>query len=243
MALFIFDCPYCHATRMSGKILSSYVVPTEHSSNLKVHPRAYISTNCGACWMPVVGEVSHPGALNPGSHSVLKSEFTKAANTDYAIDTGPLKAEVVLTPEQSSELPDHLSTAVAKAYRSAERNRQMEDGEDAAATMYRRAIDVAIREKYPDVKGNLAPRIEKLAERQAIPPALKDWADHIRWIGADGAHEPEGVTPEEVEVLRGFTEAFLRYLITLPFQVNYRRGLIDKEGIPITNEGLVNEGG
>ncbi|MEM8743189.1 MAG: DUF4145 domain-containing protein [Pseudomonadota bacterium] len=183
--------------------------------------------------MPVSATVTYSSVTIESEWREFETKFNNAIQHENTVETHGFDVAVVYTPDREEKIPGRLSDSVAKAYRSAERNRKLEDGEDAAATMYRRAIDVAIREKYPDVKGNLAPRIEALASKQVIPPALKDWADHIRWIGADGAHEPEGVTPEELDVLRGFTEAFLRYLITLPFEVDFRRGLIDKDGNPI----------
>ncbi|MDR6755193.1 hypothetical protein J2Y48_000466 [Mycoplana sp. BE70] len=143
--------------------------------------------------------------------------------TDYSALSGPFVFHLTRTPSLDDH-PPHLPENVAKAFRSAERNFAQPDGEDAAATMYRRSIDVAIREKHPEVKGLLAVRIAKLTEKGLLPPSMKDWADHIRWIGNDGAHEPEGVTAEEAKAIRGFADAFLRYFISIPFEVSLRRG-------------------
>lgn len=135
-----------------------------------------------------------------------------------------------------SAIPNHLPPEVEKAFKGAERNFSMEDGEDAAAMLYRRSIDIAIRIKHPDIKGLLAPRITKLTEIGLLPPQMKEWADQIRLIGNDGAHEPEGVSKSDLEPMRNFTEAFLRYFITIPFQVSLHRGEIDEEGNPITRD-------
>ena len=218
---------------MSSAVHSSYVLPEDIVRHKGDFPHAYVSAACGACWMPIACIVHNSKQKDFTSWKEFRNVFQDAMSKDQAIDASGLQTAVVLTPDRSTDLPDHLPASVSKAYRSAERNRTLKDCEDAAATMYRRAIDVAIREKYPDIKGLLAQRIKQLADEHKIPPALRDWADHIRWIGNEGAHEPEGVTSGEVEVLRGFTEAFLRYLITLPFEVDLRRGLIDEKGNPI----------
>lgn len=67
-----------------------------------------------------------------------------------------------------------------------------------------------------------------------LPPSMKEWADQIRLIGNEGAHEPEGLTMDDPIPMRGFTEAFLRYFITIPFQVALRRGKINSDGKPVT---------
>lgn len=131
------------------------------------------------------------------------------------------------------QIPAHLPQEVEKAFKGAERNFFMEDGEDAAAMLYRRSLDIAIRIKHPELKGLLAPRISKLTDKGMLPPQMKEWADHIRLIGNDGAHEPEGVSMTDLKPMRNFTEAFLRYFITIPFQVSMHRGEIDENGNPI----------
>jgi len=192
-----------------------------------------IFSPCGKCWQPVTAKVTAAAYANASQYSSFISSFDGAINKPYDLAAGGLSIALVQPPSHREAVPPHLSEAVAKAFKSAERNFSTEDGEDAAAMLYRRSIDVAIREKHPEIKGNLAPRIEKLVTLGLLPPSMKDWSDQIRLIGNDGAHEPEGVTREELVPMRGFTEAFLRYFISIPFEVALRRGEIDEQGNPV----------
>lgn len=230
MALFVFDCPHCNAKKMSGAILSHYVVPAEHLKQVGSRPIAFVHSVCGECMKPVSGQLTSNDHRNISSHHGFNNMVQQAIGKPASIGAIGFGTDVIRTPAIKSDVPRHLPETVRKAFRSAELNRGLSDCEDAAATMYRRAIDVAIKEKHPELRGTLHTRISTLAENGTIPQALKDWGDQIRWIGNDGAHEPEGVTQEDVKALRGFADAFLRYFISLPFDVALRRGQIDESG-------------
>ncbi|WP_164743070.1 DUF4145 domain-containing protein [Mesorhizobium sp. Z1-4] len=201
------------------KIVGWYTAPPEFVEKNRQAPFANVFATCGNCIGPVSAKITSNKYGKHEQYQFFIQEFSSAIAKDYSIESGSLASIVVRTPNEVSGTPGHLSEPVKKAFRSAERNFKAEDGEDAAAMLYRRSIDIAIREKHPEIKGNLAPRIAKLAEKGLIPPAMKEWADQIRLIGNDGAHEPEGVTKEDLAPMRGFTEAFLRYFITIPFEV------------------------
>ena len=233
MAQVTFTCPHCGATNMTMTVAGARVVPREMLSD-RSSPYASGFAPCGRCWNPVGLSFTHTEYNRSVQHHSFNQEFDEALRREHNITSGKFLAKVVITPIPTSNAPDHLPANVAKAFRSAERNFKAEDGEDAAAMLYRRAIDVAIKEKHPEIKGNLAPRIEKLVKLGLLPPSMKEWGDQIRLIGNDGAHEPEGVTRDELVPMRGFTEAFLRYFITIPFEVAVRRGEIDEQGNPIS---------
>lgn len=233
MAQLTFSCPHCGVSNMTMPVIGSVVVPKEFISADKLPPFGLAFLACGRCWQPVAARITSKGRNTPDHHAGFTEEYSQALAKTYDLTAGNLHAAVVRTPDQRNEIPAHLSDAVAKAYKSAERNYTADDGEDAAAMLYRRALDVAIREKHPEIKGQLGQRINKLIERGLLPPAMKEWADQIRLIGNEGAHEPEGVTLIDLKPMRGFTEAFLRYFITIPFEVAVRRGQIDESGNPI----------
>lgn len=240
MAYIIFDCLHCRVNDMRGDILSTSYPHEEHIENGRMQPFAIINTICTRCWNPNNAKIVYPGFDISSYYPEFCQHLKSSSNKDCDIvGTAGFKAYTIRTPPRSGDVPAHVSDAVKRAYKSAEMNYRFPDNEDAAATMYRRAIDVAIREKHPKVTGNLAPRIEKLVELGEIPLQMKEWADQIRTIGNTGAHDPEGVTREELTVLRGFTEAFLRYFITLPFDVALRRGEIDEKGNPVAAEPVV----
>ncbi|UVC07371.1 DUF4145 domain-containing protein [Rhizobium sp. TH2] len=239
MALLVLTCPHC-LTAKSGMPLFGvrsfpYEAAISHGIDRSQGGEVFswdisVSAICQVCFKPV-SAVLRPSQKMPKNYYKSTTESTKnvllgegnVRSLGYAVlESWPTVTE--------SAIPDHLSENVAKTYRSAERNFSTPDGEDAAAMLYRRAIDVAIREKHPEITGLLAVRISKLAGKGLLPPSMKEWADQIRLIGNDGAHEPEGVTMDDLKPMRGFTEAFLRYFITIPFEVSCRRGEIDDEG-------------
>ncbi|MCB1424102.1 MAG: DUF4145 domain-containing protein [Nitratireductor sp.] len=130
---------------------------------------------------------------------------------------------IVYPPALFSDIPPDLPESVERAYRQAERNRVQPDCEEPAATGYRRAIENAIKEKHPETKGPLRDRIRKLGDSGNLPKDMVAWAHQVRILGNDGAHELDGVTREEVEQARGFADAFLRYLISMPVMVEQVR--------------------
>jgi hypothetical protein len=233
MAQFVFNCPHCSAKKMAGQITSYYIVPQDYLDNGNHQPRGYVHASCGECLKPVSGEITSREHSIPASHPQFVHKVQQTMRSEASIGSLGLGTKVVRTVDQGPNIPKHTSPLVAKAFKSAEMNLHLEDGEDASATMYRKAIDVAIREKHPVLTGSLHSRIISLAQAGDIPPALKDWGDQIRWIGNDGAHDPEGVTRDDLNALRGFADAFLRYFISLPFEVALRRGQIDESGNPI----------
>ncbi|ACM26551.1 conserved hypothetical protein [Rhizobium rhizogenes K84] len=126
------------------------------------------------------------------------------------------------TNVSNSSLPDHLPDDVLKAFQQAETNFDLENHEEAAATMYRRALERALKSSHPNLAGTLAAKIKTLVGGGELPKSLGDWADEIRLIGNDGAHD-DGVTRDELKAARMFCDSFLRYLITLPTEVALRR--------------------
>lgn len=89
--------------------------------------------------------------------------------------------------------------------------------------MYRKALDIALKEVASDVKGTLAARITELVKKNLLTPSLGEWADQIRLLGNESAHESDQPTREELESLRNFSNLVLQYLFTLPAKVKARK--------------------
>jgi len=87
--------------------------------------------------------------------------------------------------------------------------------------MFRKVIDVATKE-LGATKGKLQPRIDELAAKHAITPAMQEWAHAIRLDGNEAAHEEEPFDKETCEALKSFTELFLMYAFTLPGMLKER---------------------
>lgn len=249
MAILTTDCPHPNcATKRSGMVLFGVKVSPKEamvfSDRDKYGNKLYkwpvsIGAVCQVCDRPISGKLSAPIIRSEGDYEAFRRDVSTVLLGEGSIaNLGYIVSEIWPMPSPPV-IPAHLPVEVEKAFNGAERNFLMEDGEDAAAMLYRRSLDIAIRIKHPEVKGPLAPRITKLTELGLIPPQMKEWADQIRLIGNDGAHEPEGVSKADLEPMRNFTEAFLRYFITIPFQVSLHRGEIDENGDPIIQEAVL----
>jgi hypothetical protein len=233
VAQLTFTCPFCASIGVTMGIVGHSIPPNEFIQAKHLRPHGFVYSVCGICWRPICAEVTSKNHKTVSQHASFNTAFSRALAQPYAVEVGELSTTIVRTPDVDGGIPEHLSPPVEKAFRSAERNFNAPDGEDAAAMLYRRAIDVAIKEKHPDVKGMLAARIQTLVKKGLLPPSMKDWGDQIRLIGNDGAHEPEGVTMEDLKPMRGFTEAFLRYFISIPFEVARARSEIDAKDSPL----------
>lgn len=114
-------------------------------------------------------------------------------------------------PDVSSP-PDHTPEDVARAYMQAEANQKLKLW-DAAATMYRKALD---KSTVPlgEAKGRLIDRIDALGKAGTITPSIHQWAHVIRIDGNEGAH---GEADESMaQDIKAFTDAFLTYVFTVP---------------------------
>ncbi|UFW75160.1 DUF4145 domain-containing protein [Bradyrhizobium sp. WU425] len=111
---------------------------------------------------------------------------------------------------------------VERIYLQAERNFPIEGNEEAAGTMYRKALDVGLKKIDPEATGMLAVRIKKLAANGKLTADIAVWAGHIKDMGNEAAHEDEPPTRDELSDLRNFTEMVMRYLFSLPALVKAR---------------------
>jgi hypothetical protein len=98
----------------------------------------------------------------------------------------------------------------------AERNYHVTGNEEAAAVMYSRAIENTLRDKFPELYGPLAARIEQLVAANVFPATMNEWAEETGVLGNDAARALDGVDRNQLRILRGFTNATLRQLYTLP---------------------------
>jgi hypothetical protein len=120
-------------------------------------------------------------------------------------------------------IPENLPSDVERIYIQAERNFPIMGNEEAAGTMYRKALDVGLKIIAPTVTGILKARIATLVQQNLLTPSLGEWADQIRLLGNDTAHEIDQPTRDEIVALRNFSDLVLRYLFTLPAMVTARK--------------------
>ncbi len=141
------------------------------------------------------------------------------ANSVYQWMSGQAAAPHVLHiyPEPAAlRCPADVPQTVRNAYLSALQNLGRTGGTNAAAIMFRRSIEIAIK-SIPDAptSGNLKTRIENLPPDIATP-AMKEWAHHVRLDANVAAHEPEEFIDTDAKQLHIFAEMFLTYAFTLP---------------------------
>jgi hypothetical protein len=117
-----------------------------------------------------------------------------------------------------------LPPAVANAFRQAGDTIRRDGFAESAVAMDRRALELATKSIAPDLAGEtLYRRIELLAGRHLLTPALADWAHALRTLGNDALHEEDGVTHDEARQTHELTRYILIYLFTLPEQVRASR--------------------
>lgn len=117
--------------------------------------------------------------------------------------------------------PEHTPENVKRFYLQGMEN--LERHFDAAGTMFRKALDAALKQLDPAAKGTLQKRIDSLDPSIGVTPAMKQWAHEIRLLGNDAAHEDDPFTGDEAKSLQAFTEMFLTYAFTLPGMLAARK--------------------
>lgn len=125
-------------------------------------------------------------------------------------------------PTQSiTAAPEHIDPEVANIFVQSENARKRGD-RHIAGMGFRKTLDIALKFFDDTVKGNLYNRIDILASRHDITPAMKSWAHQVRLIRNDAAHDADEPSSDDIDAMSGFTETLLKYLFTLPAEVKAR---------------------
>ena len=186
---------------------------------------ALVAACCRSCGLPVVVQLRSKDRRN--SPNDLDGWLTQMVRNGHDLEIGPLERVGEWPLGAAAAIPDDLPDDVERAFRQAEANFAATECEEAAAMMYRRSLELALKIAFPDLKGSLAARIRTLVDDHHLPRTIGDWLTQVRLIGNDGAHDIDGVSRPDLEDARGFVDMALRYIFTLPSQVAARRGLMD----------------
>ena len=196
MAQIALECPHCRAEKIgfAAKAFSAVRPGT---------PATLLFLQCEGCGQGAIAVVAN--TIN-GVAQWMNGQSPSPGN--FA-DTYP-KLSALKAP---ADIPPQVMTA----YLSGLDNLGRKGGANAAAIMFRRSIEVAVKLVNPDApKGdNLKKRIDTLPPDIATP-AMKEWAHHIRLDANDAAHETDEYTEEDAKNLHIFAEMFLTYAFTLP---------------------------
>lgn len=188
-------CPHCGVEKVSFLLI--YQCTTE-----TMHQTFYQLWKCGNCGKPACSYSTIPIIRGGNTPDNLQGFF-------------PLPQKITApygTPDQ-----------IANSYRSA--LRYLRSGKDAdyeaACVMARRGIELAVNAIGGEGK-SLFQKLNDLENKRLIPPAMRDWAQHLREIGNEGAHGQE-TTREDAQQAVYFAEMLFTYLYSLPAKMREYR--------------------
>ena len=142
--------------------------------------------------------------------SVFLVESKIWCNSEYEVP----QEERVLYPSSSQVSMDGIPATAARIYLDAARAYSVGLYEPCAI-MSRKCIE-AVCHELGETKGPLNRRLSNLRENGKIDQKLLEWADQLRLIGNDAAHDLE-IIMEQVDAKDAldFVEAILMYVFTL----------------------------
>ena len=203
MAQLALACPYCRAEKI-GFLPRAYVPyrPNESATTL-------LFMQCDGCGGGIVVTVT--GHLTNVQTWIQNASASPGQITDIQPAHKALKSPADVPPN------------VQSAYLSGLENLGRPNGANAAAMMFRRSVEVAVKKLNPEGKGNLKERIAQLSADLATP-AMKEWATHVRLDANEAAHETEEYSEADAKTLHTFAEMFLTYAFTLPEMLKKAKG-------------------
>lgn len=218
MAVFISKCPHCATDKMSFAIFGAKQQPGER---WRSH-HTQVAGTCGECEKPVsaVLRLSRPTSE---SSATYHNKVQQLPSQGTLLEVLGFELVEVWPKPPMPAAPSSLPASVERAFIQAEKNLAMPDCEEAAATMYRRSLDLGLKECFPEEKGTLDAKLKRLVKEKKLPEAVGDWAHEVRVIGNDGAHDLDGVSREDLLDARNFIDTVLKYLFTLPAQITARK--------------------
>jgi hypothetical protein len=193
-------CPTCNAI-VETKIVSNYSIERGFNPPIDVMDAAdlaytqfvYHLSYCPRCESPFLTE---------SEYYVIPAEVNAFQRTK------------LLYPADNKFLLDKLPSTVQKAYQNAKQSYQVGLYEPAAI-MCRKCLEAICVEKGI-IKGNLKSRIQKLSDDSIIDEKLFEWADNLRIIGNDAAHDVKiDITKQDAADSIEFIEALLSYVFVL----------------------------
>ena len=198
MNIFTNDCPYCGAGSVAFTIL---------------HEKCYVNglwdtfATCGYCGRGIVATFECPYRSSPSESPDDQLRLLSIA------------------PElPSSVAPIHTPKNAARLFEQAMDNLSRNNW-DAAGGMFRKALEVGLKSKFPDMKDTLSlnDRIEEAAKKHELTPALAEWSHKIQFDGNDAMHEEELFSANQAKDLAPFTKLVFQYLFMLPGMLSEAR--------------------
>lgn len=223
MATLIHDCPHCRSTKMAFVIVGvrSLPEPQGHLGGSAIpHRKATVGLQCQQCWGGAASTIELAKSTSTHDWSNYLAAVIKEG---VSIPNDKWRMISFWPAAQPPRIPEHLPAGIERSFMQGETNLALPDHAEAAATMFRRALDLTLKAKFPELKGDLNKKITRLADDHIVPQSLAEWAHEVRVIGNDGAHDLEGCSQEDALAARDFVDAVLRYLFSLPGMISARR--------------------
>ena len=136
----------------------------------------------------------------------------------------------VLPERPQRDIPRYLPEKIRREYEEAVDCLLRHRNFTAAGMMFRKVLQRATtalaagHEITFKERENLQSRIDTLAGKNLITPAMCEWAHLIRFDGNDANHEENAVfTKDDAKQMREFTQLFLLCAFTLPKSVRLAR--------------------
>ena len=197
MKVFNNNCPHCGTRSVAFTILSE--------NHYNSHYWDTFAT-CGYCNRGIV-------ATFEGGNGYSPSESPDGQWSPLSI-----------APELPSNVaPIHTPKNAVRFFEQAMDNLSWKNW-DAAGGMFRKALEVGLKSKFPNMKGTLHHRIKEAAEKHELTPALAEWSDKIRLDGNEAMHEEKPFSENQAMDLETFTRLIFQYLFMLPGMLNKARG-------------------
>ncbi|MFX4083667.1 DUF4145 domain-containing protein [Sphingobium yanoikuyae] len=207
MAIFVTKCPHCSADKMTFHIQALEQRLGEYDGNA--------FSSCPSCRNPICAWIKRGTSARLSINSL--------SGWMGNIEDAGWRISILWPPAQASVAPEDVPTSISRNFVQAEEARKRQHWESAGMT-YRRCLELAMKDRAPDLSGSLARRIDKLAEAGGLTSDVAEWAHSIREIGNEAAHDEHEPNPDDIEDLAAFTKIVLEYLYTMPEKVRRRSG-------------------
>jgi hypothetical protein len=211
MGIIVQTCPDCAAEDVAFQVIGARAHPrTADEIGYHFGSAAAVCPRChSAIAFAIVNE-------RPIKYSAAVSLITELSSAPHSAESIGLQVTWISPTPRKPTIPAHITSIVERLMLQAERNYRIEGNEEAAAVMYCRALENTLQDKFRDLSGTLAARIEQLIAANVLPAPMGDWAEETGVLGDDAARELDGVDRNQLRILRGFTNATLRQLYTFP---------------------------
>ena len=210
MATFVAECPRCKATNSTFDTRGASAREAI-TAEITLYEVLGQCRSCDKAWIFVMNCKSDD--LQRALHRSGGIDASGVGLDKFVRFLGPLTAADIKAGEPPEHLPDNINDTFIEGSKCLVINCH-----NAAGVMFRRCVDLMIKDKHPSVTGSLKRKLDQLFDNNLIDQGLKDLADSIREDGNDAAHN-DPIDQADAEDLMDFAAELLRQTYTVPAQV------------------------